>query len=86
MAGRNILSQIRGCTELTKQPIVEIAGQNRVLIENHQGVLAYSPEEIGIRVSYGKIVITGSGLKLMQISCDQLVVKGHIDSLQLFGR
>lgn len=86
MAGRNILSQIHSCGELIKQPIAEIAGQNRVLIENHQGVLAYSPEEIGIKVSYGKIVITGNDLKLMQISCDQLVVKGHIDSLQLFGR
>lgn len=86
MAGRHILSQIHSSGELTKQPIVEIAGQNRVLIENHQGVLAYSREEIGIRVSYGKILITGNDLKLMQISCDQLVVKGHIDSLQLFGR
>ena len=86
MARRNILSQIYGCTELIKQPIAEIAGKNRVLVENHQGVLAYSPEEIGIKVSYGKIVITGNDLKLMQISCDQLVVKGHIESLQLFGR
>lgn len=86
MARRHILAQLQGCGELIKQPIVEIAGQNRVLIENHQGVLAYSPEEIGIKVSYGQIVIAGNDLKLMQISCDQLVVKGHIDSLRLFGR
>ena len=44
MARRRILTQLQGCGELIKQPIVEIAGQNRVLIENHQGVLAYSPE------------------------------------------
>lgn len=86
MAGRHILSQMRGSGEFIKQPIVEIAGQNRVLIENHQGVLAYSREEIGIRVSYGKIIIMGSDLQLMQISFEQLVVKGHIDSLQLLGR
>ena len=86
MAGRRILSHLHSCGELIKQPIVEIAGNGRVLIENHQGVLAYSPEEIGIKVSYGKILITGANLRLMQISCDQLVVKGRIDSLQLFGR
>ncbi len=86
MAGRHILSQIRSCGELIKQPIVEIVGQSRVLIENHQGVLAYSLEEIEIKVSYGKIIITGNDLKLMQMSCDQLVVKGRIDSLALFGR
>lgn len=86
MTGRNFFPQIHSCGELKKQPIVEIAGQNRVLVENHQGVLAYSQEEIGIKVSYGKIQITGNDLKLMQMSCDQLVVKGHIDSLKLFGR
>ncbi len=86
MAGRHIFSQVRSCGILKKQPIVELAGQDRVLIENHQGVLAYSQEEIGIKVSYGKIVVAGSGLRLMEMSCDQLVVKGRIDSLQLFGR
>lgn len=86
MAKRHILSQIHNCENLIKQPIVEITGQNRVLIENHQGILAYSREEIGIKVSYGKVVITGSDLNLLQISCEQLVVKGHIDSLQLCGR
>ena len=86
MARRRILTQLQGCGELIKQPIVEIAGQNRVLIENHQGVLAYSPEEIGIKVSYGKILIAGDDLRLMEISCDQLVIKGRIDSLQLFRR
>lgn len=86
MAGRQILSRIHNCREFKKQPIVEIVGKGRVLIENHQGVLAYSREEIGIKVIYGRIIITGSDLKLMEISCDQLVVKGVIDSLQLLGR
>ena len=86
MDERHILSQIRNCRALIKQPIVELAGQNRVLIENHQGVLAYSNEEIAVKVSYGKILIAGSDLNLMQMSCEQLVVKGHIDSLQLYGR
>ena len=42
--------------------------------------------EIEIKVSYGSVVITGKNLMLMEISCDQLVVNGTIDSLQLFGR
>ncbi len=85
MARQHILSQLSS-GKLKKRPIAEIVAQNRVLIENHQGVLAYSQAEIAVKVSYGKIVVTGNDLKLMQISCDQLVVKGHIDSLQLFGR
>lgn len=86
MAKRYILSRIHNCREAIMQPIIEITGQSRVLIENHQGVLAYSLEKIEIKMFYGKIAITGNNLKVMQMSCDQLVIKGHIDSLHLLGR
>ena len=71
---------------LSKHPIVEIVGQNRVLIENHQGVLGYSPDEIQIKVCYGCVYVKGSHLQLMQMSKAQLVVCGRIDGLQLVGR
>lgn len=65
---------------------MEIAGQNRVLIENHQGVLGYSMEEIQIKVCYGCVVVSGTNLQLMQMSKAQLVICGRIDGLQLIGR
>ena len=37
-------------------PIIEIAGDQRALIENHLGVVQFSPEKIGIRVKYGEIL------------------------------
>ena len=81
-----LLTRIGKADVLSKLPIVELAGQNRVLIENHQGVLAYSLEEIQIKVCYGSVCITGSNLHLMQLSKEQLVICGKIDALQLFGR
>lgn len=71
---------------LSKLPLVEIAGQNRVLIENHQGVLGYSQEEIRIKVCYGCVIISGTNLQLLQMSKAQLVICGRIDGLQLMGR
>ena len=67
-------------------PLVEIGGYRRVLIENHQGVLVYSLEEIRVKVSYGCICITGCDLRLMQLSKEQLVICGRVDSIHLFGR
>ncbi len=69
----------------TKLPLVEVAGKNRVLIENHLGVLAYSPEKIQIKVTYGKLSVIGSQLKLLEINREQLVIHGNIDSLELYG-
>ena len=70
---------------LTKIPLVELAGQNRVLIENHGGVLAYGLEEITIKVAYGSLKITGNQLRLMELCREQLVITGQIASVHLIG-
>ncbi len=70
---------------LTKAPLVELTGQSRVLIENHFGVLAYSTQEVQIKVSYGKLSIAGQKLQLLQLSADQLVIFGSIETLRLMG-
>ncbi len=71
---------------LSNTPLVELAGQNRVLIENHLGVLAYSLEEIQVKVKYGKLSVTGDNLRLLQLSREQLVITGRIDGIQLCRR
>ena len=70
----------------SKLPLVEIVGTGRVLVENHQGVIGYSPEEIQIKVKYGALSVMGCGLTFMQINREQLVISGHINSVTLFRR
>lgn len=68
---------------LPTQPLVEICGYGRVLIENHRGVTEYSDERIGIRVRFGTVCVCGEGLKLCRMSGCQLVITGRIHSIQL---
>ena len=86
MKKQHILARIAQPNGIAKIPIAELAGANRVLIENHQGVLAYSLEEIHIKTSYGKIGVIGENLHLLQLNREQLVINGRIDALQLFRR
>ncbi len=86
MDRQSVLSRIGNPPVLQKLPIVELAGHSRVLIENHMGVLAYSLEEIQIKVSFGKVQVVGCALKIMQLSKEQMVICGQIDSVQLFRR
>ena len=67
-------------------PIVELVGKNRLLIENHQGVLSYAMEEIKVKVSYGCVVVTGSEMQLLEMSRVKLAICGRIDALQFLGR
>lgn len=65
------------------QPLVEIAGECRVLIENHSGVTVYGCKEIHVKVRFGQICICGRNLELAQMTRNQLVVTGQIDSVSL---
>lgn len=67
-------------------PVVEIAGDRRVLIECHCGVTEYGPGGIGVRVKFGTIMVRGSSLCLSHMSRERLVVSGQIDSVELIRR
>lgn len=91
MAQRNILERLTQHLDLPGEPIpgqslVEIAGDNRVLIENHHGMIQYSGEKIGVKTSFGSILVCGRNMELCTMSRDQLVIKGCIDSICLYRR
>lgn len=67
-------------------PVVEIAGENRVLIERHCGVTQYSREQVCVRVRYGCICVCGDGLVLTRMSRDQLIISGRIDCVKVQRR
>lgn len=68
---------------LPGQVLVEISGENRVLIEHHCGVREYSRERISVKVKYGFLQICGSCLELRCMSREQLVIYGRIDCVML---
>ena len=62
-------------------PILELAGDRRVLIERHAGVIEYGPERIRVRVTYGTVSINGCSLELVRMSRQQLVITGRIETV-----
>ena len=67
-------------------PIIEIAGEHRVLIENHLGIAAYENERILVNVNFGAICITGCNLEILRMTKEQLVIFGIIHSVGLQRR
>ena len=66
--------------------IMEVAGDNRVLIENHLGILSYGNERINVKVKYGFISICGCNLEMTQMTKEHLVILGKINSISLHRR
>lgn len=71
---------------LSAQPIIEIAGENRVLIENHFGVKGYSREKITANVKFGFVHICGTGLEILRMTKEQLVIQGRVMAVSLERR
>ena len=89
--GRQWLQQMADRTELESEimpgvPVLELAGDRRVLIERHGGVIEYGPERIRVRVSYGTLCICGCGLELTCMNRQQLVITGLVDSVSIQRR
>jgi len=89
--GQNFWQQLADAADLPGedlpgQSIVEIAGDSRVLIEHHRGVSCYSTEQIGVKVTFGCVLISGCGLELAWMTKEQLVIRGRIDSVALQRR
>lgn len=68
---------------VSNEPKITILGFNEMLIENYKGILEY--EEIYIRLSthIGIININGFNLNLEQMTGDDILVTGKIDSMTL---
>ncbi len=85
---KGFMEQITNAADLQDEPIpglplIEIAGERRVLIENHRGVIEYGSQTIRVKVKYGQVCICGSGLELARMTRGQLVISGRVDAVQL---
>lgn len=68
------------------QPLVEIYGDRRVLIEHHCGVTEYGRERIQAKVRYGQLCICGENLELARMTAEQLVITGRINAVNIIRR
>lgn len=88
---RNWVQRIADSADLSAEPlpgvpVVELAGDRRVLIEQHRGVTGYSREEIRVKVTYGQVCVHGRCLELKHMTREQLVISGWIDCVKLLRR
>ena len=71
------------CEPMPGQPVIELFGEHRVLIERHRGVTEYGADRICVRMCFGSLCVSGSGLELTRMSIDQLIISGRIDSVSI---
>lgn len=83
---RNKIKKINRLLELpeevvTNKPKLTIVGFEEVLIENYKAILEYEDYYIKINTHIGAININGFNLRLKEMTGDDIMVLGNIDSM-----
>lgn len=73
--------------ELTRgKSIIEILEDHRILIEMHEGIIQYGETKIGVKLSFGNIIVCGCRLEMSQMTKEKLLITGQINALEFQRR
>lgn len=59
-------------------PRLTWVGGKQLYIENHRGIVHFSPEALHLRTKGGTLEVQGSGLLIKEIMPEEIVVEGKI--------
>jgi sporulation protein YqfC len=59
-------------------PRISMIGNNQMLVENHRGVIEYTPQKIRLNSTIGVIRVEGQDMDLKNIAADDVMITGVI--------
>lgn len=62
-------------------PKIVLVGNVQLYVENHRGILEYSPESVRINTVGGELSVAGKELILRNVLPDEICVVGEISSI-----
>lgn len=63
-------------------PKLTMVGNKDMMIENYKGVIEYGSARIRINTGLGAVKITGEGLELKEITSEDIIISGKIQSVE----
>jgi len=65
-------------------PRITMIGGLQLTVENHRGVLHFSPQSLRLRMDRGEVEVTGENLIIRTIGTEEVFVEGKILGVQLY--
>ena len=62
-------------------PSINLIGDEKLVLSNHKGIVEYIKEKVRVRTSMGIVNVLGSGLVIKEISDENIVIAGKIESV-----
>lgn len=81
------LQKLAGILEIPEDiildlPRITMLGNKQILIENHKGIIEYTPSLIRIKLSQGELIVNGANLSLSNLQVEQILVEGIVRDIK----
>ena len=67
---------------ISREPIITLYGKHRLLVENYHNIISVEKNEILIQAKTTRILVKGTNLTIAYYNSDEMMVVGHINSLE----
>ena len=64
-------------------PRVTMVGNIEITLENHRGIIEYTPARLRLALPQGELIVSGNELILVSLAQEEVVIRGRIKSLEL---
>ncbi|MBP2663404.1 MAG: sporulation protein YqfC [Firmicutes bacterium] len=62
-------------------PRITMLGNKQLLVENHKGIIEYTPSLVRIKLNQGELFIYGEKLTLGNLQAEQILVEGVVQKV-----
>lgn len=63
-------------------PRITLVGSQQLVLENHRGIIEYSPTRVRLALAQGELAVTGADLALVSLSEEEVIVTGNIRAIE----
>lgn len=84
---KNGLQKLAGLLEIPQDivldlPRITMLGNKQLLVENHKGIIEYTPSLVRIKLNQGELIVNGSDLTLGNLQVEQILVEGTVRDIE----
>ena len=59
-------------------PRITMLGNKQLLVENHKGIIEYSPVVVRTKLNQGELIVKGQALTLGSLQSEQILIEGTV--------
>jgi len=66
-------------------PRLTMLGNQQLLVENHKGIIEYTPVLVRIKLNLGELKVIGTNMVLSNLQSEQILLDGSISEIKFDG-